>query len=109
MRTKIMKNADPVDTGKHLGASLVASGLPEGGLESDHFVAWQEVDKENTLNNVWVRVDYSLEDRDAELQRLWLQSFWMALILTGVVAAKTSEVCHGLGIKTTFQCRVSTN
>ena len=74
-----------VDTGKHLGASLVASGLPEGGLESDHFVAWQEVDKENTLNNVWVRVDYSLEDRDAELQRLWLQSFWMALILTGVV------------------------
>ncbi len=74
-----------VDTGKHLSASLVASGLPEGGLESDHFVAWQEVDKENTLNNVWVRVDYSLEDRDAELQRLWLQSFWMALILTGVV------------------------
>lgn len=74
-----------VDTGKHLAASIVTRGLPLGGLESDHFVAWQEVDKENTLNNVWVRVDYSLEDRDAELQRLWLQSFWMALILTGVV------------------------
>ncbi|WNO04543.1 PAS domain S-box protein [Rhodoferax mekongensis] len=74
-----------VDTGKSLGNSVVAGGLPTGGLDSDHFVAWQEVDKDNTLNNVWVRVDYSLENRDAELQRLWLQSFWMALILMGVV------------------------
>lgn len=74
-----------VDTGRNLPAQQVAMGLPAGGKDENRYVAWQEVDKDNTLNNVWVRVDYSLEDRDADLQRLWFQSFWMALVLTVVV------------------------
>lgn len=73
-----------VDTGRHLPAKAVAAGLPPGAVDEARYVAWQEVDKD-TLNNVWVRVDYSLEERNSNLHRLWLQSLWMAVGLMVVV------------------------
>ncbi|WP_296510617.1 PAS domain S-box protein [Rhodoferax sp.] len=74
-----------VDTGQRLPAAQVSLGLPVGGKEVERYSAWQEVDKENTLNNVWVRVDTSLDERNNDLRRLWLQSLWVALGLMVVV------------------------
>lgn len=74
-----------VNTGKPLTGSQLTQELPTSGPAGDYYTAWQQVDKDNTFNNVWVRVDYSLHERTQELQRLWLQSVWVALGLMGLV------------------------
>lgn len=85
---EVVRAADGVhvNTGEPLAATAMAQGMPQGGEEALRFVAWQQADEDKlSNNNVWVRVDYSLADRSHNLQRLWLQSLWMALGMTAVV------------------------
>ncbi len=74
-----------VDTGAHLPATGTTATLPPGGEEHGYLTAWQEVDPEHALHNVWVRVDYNLSARNLELQRQWKQSLALAFSLTLVV------------------------
>jgi PAS domain S-box-containing protein len=74
-----------VDTGAALTAAQVDGGLPPGGTAGGTYTAWQETGRDNPRNHVWVRVDYSLSSHAHDADRLWLQSFWIALGLLGVV------------------------
>ena len=74
-----------VYTGAHLDPAQRAAGLPASHMEDTRYVAWQEADSSNPDANVWVRVDYSLDEQNSVLRSLTVQALGGTLARWAVV------------------------
>lgn len=74
-----------VYTGAPLNSAQQATGLPTSQMEDGRYVVWQEADRNNPDANVWVRVDYSLDEQNNALHSLTVQALGGTLARWAVV------------------------